>query len=274
MNRTTAIEWTQHTWNPFVGCSIESSGCKNCYAMRQAFRVEQFGTPHYQGVTKKINNHIVWSGKINRASDRQFNKPKSIKKKSLIFVNSMSDFFHSSASYDDMIEAIEIMRNTDHYFQVLTKRPKNIIKFLNDTGVIVPDNMWIGVTVESFTTKDRIDILRIIDCKTKFVSFEPLINCCGDINLSGIDWAITGGESGFKNRRLDVNWVRNIKRQTDKYNVPHFFKQWGHHENNPLLETYKGSSRKKYIESVDPIGKGGSLLDGSHYKNMPIVYIE
>src|SRR5690554_6190468 len=96
--RTTDIEWTEHTWNPFVGCSIHTAGCTNCYAMKQANRIQSFGTvPHYAGVTHHVNGKAVWTGNLNRASERAMNKPFSIKKPAMIFVNSMSDFFHENA---------------------------------------------------------------------------------------------------------------------------------------------------------------------------------
>lgn len=235
--------------------------------MRMANRVEAFGIPHYKGVTKKTKSGVFWSGNINRSSDRQFNKPNTIKNKSLIFVNSMSDFFHKNANYKDMVDAIDIMSKTDHYYQVLTKRPENIKKFLNDTGVILPDNLWIGVSVESKKVTWRINVLKNIKSSVKFISFEPLIGCIGNIDLSGIDWAISGGESGAKSRPMEYDWVNNINSLCNNHNIPHFFKQWGSWTNNPL-----SVNGKQFILDNDSIGKGGSLLNGEYIKNMPLLY--
>ena len=273
MARTTTIEWTEHTWNPFVGCSVHSAGCTNCYAMRQAFRIEQFGSaPHYAGVTEKRGGAVVWTGKIARASDRAFHKPAEIRGRALIFVNSMSDFWHSSALDEWRIKAIEVMRAIPrHAFQVLTKRPEEALAFFaRNPGVTLPDNFWAGVTVERADVRHRIDTLRQIDAKVRFISFEPLIGDAGPVDLRGIDWAITGGESGIGHRRCDAAWVRSLHRQAQAQGVAHFFKQWGHWTNNPLRANCPpGVSGEAWIRQVDPVGKGGSLLDGEPCKQMP-----
>jgi len=278
MSRTTAIEWTEHTWNPFAGCSIHTAGCTNCYAMRQAFRIEQFGTAsHYQGLTKKVNGNIVWTGKVSRASDSGMRKPFGIKAPALIFVNSMSDFWHENAQDAWRIEALEIMRsNPSHTFQVLTKRPENALRFFDARpDVSLPDNFWFGVTVEHRNTVDRLDLLRQAPAALKFVSFEPLVGSCGRMNLSGIDWCITGGESGVGHRPCDHQWIREIHEQTREAGAAHFFKQWGHWSNNPIAKTAPPNiSPAEWVSKQDPVGKGGSLLDGVSWKEMPEIAID
>ena len=152
-NRSTGIEWTEHTWNPFVGCTIHTAGCTNCYAMRAAMRLQEFGMESYRGVAKLANGKPVWTGKINRSSEAQMRKPFKIKKPSLIFVNSMSDFFHEGADDDWRLEALQVMAKTRHQYQVLTKRPENIApfidrlngaKFSNFHFAAFPPNVWIG----------------------------------------------------------------------------------------------------------------------------------
>lgn len=124
MTRTTGIEWTEHTWNPFVGCSIKSAGCANCYAMRMAARLDAMGRPSYAGTTDRGR----WTGRINRSSPDQMAKPDRIPGRALIFVNSMSDFWHEEAEDEWRAEALAVMRrNPRHRFQVLTKRPENIV---------------------------------------------------------------------------------------------------------------------------------------------------
>lgn len=270
--RTTGIEWTEHTWNPFVGCTIESSGCKNCYAMKMAHRIQSFGTvPSYSGTTISVNGNNVWSGKINRSSDKTMNKPLTIPGSSMIFVNSMSDFFHESASDNVRSESLSVMRRTpNHIYQILTKRPQNIMPFLSRTNEFFPDNVWIGTTVESSIVKHRIDILREVDAGIKFISFEPLIGSVGAVDMQGIDWAITGGESGHKCRACNPEWVREIRDQCIAQGIPHFFKQWGHWKNNPIsLSAPDGIPKKKWVEMNDPEGKGGSLIDGVTWKEWP-----
>jgi protein gp37 len=267
--RTTQIEWTEHTWNPFVGCSIVSAGCKNCYAMRQAYRIEAFGTvPHYNGVTEKVNGKAVWSGKLSRASDRAMNKPFTIKEPSLIFVNSMSDFFHPGASYEWMLEAIDVMRKCErHIFQILTKRPENIGVFLAKTGAMFPSNVWVGTTVEHEKTAHRIDAIRQVPAAVRFISFEPLIGGVGDVDLTGIHWAITGGESGPNARVCNPQWIRDIAIWCEIYDTPLFHKQWGSYASNPLV--YENGLTHKQAKDKDQHGKGGSLLDGELIKQWP-----
>ncbi len=267
--RTTEIEWTEHTWNPFVGCSIESAGCKNCYAMRQAHRIEAFGTvPHYAGITQTVNGRNVWSGQINRASDRAMNKPLTIRGNALIFVNSMSDFFHANADDSWRLDAIDIMRRCpQHTFQILTKRPENIGHFLLRTRCVLPVNVWIGVTVEHAATAHRIATLRAVPAAVRFISFEPLVGRVGEVDLSGIHWAITGGESGPRARVCNPDWVREILDWCYVYDVPAFHKQWGQYASNPLVfEQYALIADAK---AIDPHGKGGSLVDGALVKNWP-----
>lgn len=270
--RTTGIEWTEHTWNPFVGCSIESAGCKNCYAMRLAHRIEAFGTvPAYAGTTCKVNGNNVWSGTVNRSSDKTMRKPLGIRGSALIFVNSMSDFFHENADDQWRIEALRVMRITpQHTYQVLTKRPENIGPFLARTGEVLPDNLWLGTTVEDSRVAHRIDTLRLIPAAVRFISFEPLIGDVGAVDLAGILWAISGGESGPKCRPCDAQWARNIRDQCIAQGVAHFFKQWGHWRNNPLaLTAPDGIAPDRWVEQCDPDGKGGSLLDGISWKEWP-----
>ena len=269
MTRTTGIEWTEHTWNPFVGCSIHTAGCTNCYAMKQAHRIEAFGTvPHYAGVTRKVNGHNVWTGRINRASDRQMLKPLSISGSAMIFVNSMSDFFHDNALDDWRREALDVMRRCpQHTFQVLTKRPENIGPFLLRTGESFPPNAWIGVTVEHAATTHRIATLRDVPAAVRFISFEPLVGAVGDLDLTGIHWAITGGESGPRCRFCNPAWVREIMIWCDLYGVPAFHKQWGNYASNPLVCEQGISIRQAEID--DPHGKGGSILDGRMIKEWP-----
>lgn len=264
--RTTEIEWTQHTWNPFVGCTRVSAGCINCYAVGMAARCEAFGSaPHYAGVTRRAPGGAQWTGKIAMAPDHILRKPEGIAAPSLIFANSMSDFWHVGAT-DAMRRAVlEVMDRTPrHAYQVLTKRPENILPGIASLGRELPANFWAGATVENSAAKPRIDLLRAVPVRTRFLSIEPLLDDLGALNLSGIDWVIVGGESGPRARPMRAEWVRSIRDQCLAQNVPLFFKQWGAAGNNPLFEGSKSD-----LALADPIGKGGSLLDGQHHKAMP-----
>lgn len=274
MKRTTNIEWTEHTWNPFVGCSVHTDGCKNCYAMRTAYRMQSFGTiPHYDGVVKVANGRPVWAGQVNRASDRAMNKPRTISGSALIFVNSMSDFFHANARDEWRSEALKVMQDCpQHTFQILTKRADLIAGFFERTHCALPSNVWLGVTVENSKHVERVNLLKASPAKTRFISFEPLIGCVGDVDLTGIDWAISGGESGANRRHCAAEWVRNIRNLCSRDGVAFFHKQWGHWSDNPIADDCPSSMTKsQWVEAQDPSGKGGSLLDGIYHKEFPIV---
>lgn len=272
-SRTTGIEWCSHTWNPFVGCSIKSAGCQNCYAMNLAKKLEDWGQPSYRGTTKTVRGKTIWTGKINKATPGAFRKPLGIHEPSIIFVNSMSDFFHDKAPDRLRMEAWEIMASTPrHQYQILTKRPENVRPFLRRQGIKnVPENIWLGATVEDARVAKRVDDVRRYPSKIKFLSVEPLIAEFGKVDLTDIQWVITGGESGPGARPMDPKWLYEVHSLTRKYGVKHFFKQYGKPQNNPLFAKAEaeGLAPATYVKEKDPIGKGGSLLRGRYVKEMP-----
>lgn len=278
-NRSTGIEWTEHTWNPFVGCTIHTAGCTNCYAMRAAKRLQDFGMESYRDVAKVgASGKPVWTGRINRSSEAQMRKPFKIKKPSLIFVNSMSDFFHEAAADEWRLDALTVMAKTKHQYQVLTKRPENISLFLERVNApsscitmqAFPKNVWIGATMEREDFRHRIATLRAVPAAIRFLSVEPLIGAAGKMDLKGIHWVILGGESGPGARPMNPDWAREVRDQCIEQRVPLFFKQWGLASNNPLF--YKappGVTGTQWVDKRDPNGKGGSLLDGRPWKEYP-----
>ena len=144
-----------------------------------------------------------------------------------IFVNSMSDLFHEEMPDDFLDQCFEVMIEADwHMYQILTKRPARMLTFAKRFGKI-PDHVWMGTSVESELYAPRIDILRKVPCKIRFVSFEPLLGSVGKVNLSGISWAIVGGESGPGHREIKPEWIREIRHQCKQQKVAFFFKQWG-----------------------------------------------
>jgi len=260
--QTTGIEWTNHTWNPFVGCSVHTAGCTNCYAMNQAANL--ITAPHYTGVVKVVNGNAVWTGRLNLAPPHIVNKPKKISGSAMIFVNSMSDFFHENAKLEWQLIALDVIKATpQHTYQILTKRPENIQKLVKIIGKF-PDNIMLGITMERDDYRHRIDTLRAAPAKIRFMSVEPLVGSAGKMNLDGIHWVIVGGESGFNARPMKLEWVREVRDQCIAQGVPFFFKQWGINKNNPLF-TGKASDLAK----LDPIGKGGSLVDNVLWKQFP-----
>jgi protein gp37 len=212
--KKTKIEWTEATWNPSIGCTKISEGCANCYAEVMARRLQAMGNKDYKdGFSFKI-------------LPKRLNEPKKIKKPTKFFVNSMSDLFHEKMPYDYLDKIFEVISSTpQHIYQILTKRENIMLDYFSKRTI--PKNVWLGVTVENAKYKYRIDYLKQIDATIRFVSFEPLIEPLGELDLSGIHWCIVGGESGPKARLLKKEWVDEIFEQSKKQDVAFFFKQWG-----------------------------------------------
>jgi len=207
MATVTTIEWTERTWNPVTGCSKVSQGCKNCYAERIADRF--WGARPFTDV-------IVHPERLNQ--------PRSLRRPTKIFVNSMSDLFHEHVSVDFIHRVFEVMGECpQHIFQVLTKRSERLLD-LASTLVWAP-NIWMGVSVEDERVVTRIDELRAVPAHVRFLSLEPLIGPLPDLNLSNIHWAIVGGESGPNARPMLRTWAQNIRRQCRAAGVSFFMKQ-------------------------------------------------
>lgn len=249
------IEWTDRVWNPMAGCSVVSPGCTNCYAMRMAARIEKMLTDsHYSGLTKTVNGNPVWTGKIARAPDHIFHAPLKWKKPTRVFVNSMSDLFHDGVPDDTIDEIFDIMAQTQQLtYQLLTKRPDRMMRYISFNYDIPLPNVWLGVSVEDQQRADeRIPLLLDTPAAVRFISAEPLLGpldllqreSCGDCDpcyggrpdrcavgsyfvglLGGLDWVIVGGESGPGKRPVDLEWMRSIRDQCKAANVPLFVKQ-------------------------------------------------
>lgn len=223
----TQIEWTDATWNPVAGCSIMSAGCTHCYAMEMARRLEAMGVEKYKGLTRKSGKRAVWTGAV-REDRSALDIPRRWRKPRKIFVNSMSDLFHASVSEAFIADVWQVMRDTPHHnYQILTKRPDRMRDILRDTiGDVLP-NVWLGTSVEDAEVTHRIDTLRDVPAAIRFLSFEPLIGAVGPVDLSGIDWAIVGGESGRYARPIQEAWIDEIYEQCEFFRTAFFFKQWG-----------------------------------------------
>jgi protein gp37 len=243
MTTKSRIEWTENTWNPVVGCTKVSAGCKHCYAEVMARRLQAMGVPGYEHGFKRV-----------RTLPERLAEPLLRKKPTVYFVNSMSDLFHVQVP-DVFIDHVfdTMTKATQHTFQVLTKRADRVAAYTK--RVDVPDNVWIGVSVENRRHGvPRIDHLRRVPAKTRFLSIEPLLEDLGEIDLSGIDWVIVGGESGHGARPMKEAWVRNVQRACDEQGVRFFFKQWGAYGVDGVRRSKKDNGR---------------LLDGHTWDAMP-----
>jgi protein gp37 len=223
----TQIEWTDATWNPVAGCSIVSAGCSNCYAMEMARRLDAMGIEKYQDLTRRSGKRTAWKG-IVREDRTALNIPLQWKRPKKIFVNSMSDLFHEAVSEQFIEEVWAVMEATpQHHYQILTKRPERMAEVVRESiGRILP-NVWLGTSIENRKVCDRSDALRSVPAAIRFISFEPLIGPIGAVNLSGIHWAIVGGESGKAARPIREEWIDEIYEQCERQGTAFFFKQWG-----------------------------------------------
>lgn len=234
MASKTSIEWTEYTWNPVTGCSKISPGCRNCYAERMAKRLQAMGQPNYAGGFKvALHDHVL-------------NAPFGWKRPAVVFVNSMSDMFHEVVPEEFIQKAMDVMRQASrHQYQILTKRAERLAEI--GPSISWPDNVWMGVSIENNDYTYRMNCLRKTNARVKFLSIEPLLGPIPELDLSGIDWVIVGGESGPRARPMKREWVIEIRNQCVEADVPFFFKQWG------------GANKKK----------AGRKLEGRTWNQMP-----
>lgn len=208
------IEWTECTWNPVTGCTKISDGCRHCYAERMARRLQAMGQFNYRNGFKLTTHAHMLEVPLH------WHQPR------MIFVNSMSDLFHRDVPFEFIEKVFAVMQQArQHHFQVLTKRSERLARL--SPRLPWADNVWMGVTVESSNCTFRIDHLRQTDADVKFISIEPLLEPIPDIDLSGIDWVIVGGESGPGARPMRPEWAADIRDQCVAKSIPFFFKQWG-----------------------------------------------
>lgn len=239
--KTTKIEWTDKTWNPITGCSKKSTGCQHCYAEVMARRLKAMGQAKYANGFQ-ITLH-----------ERCLSEPTGWKGSHNIFVCSMSDLFHEDVPFEFIDKVFDIINRTpQHRYQVLTKRAERMAEYFATRNI--PQNVWLGVTVEAKSSRFRIDYLRTLDAAVKFLSCEPLVEDLGELDLDGIDWIIVGGESGPQARPMKEDWVLHIQRQVENQKSIFFFKQWG-------TWGADGVKRNKHAN--------GKLLKGEIVQEMP-----
>ncbi len=239
-----SIEWTEATWNPTTGCDRTSPGCDHCYALTLARRLKAMGNAKYQvdGGSKSGPGFGLTLHPGQLDLPRQWASPR------VIFVNSMSDLFHPKVPVSFIREVFEVMAETPrHTYQLLTKRSQRLAKTADTLPW--PNNIWMGVTVESDRYAFRADHLRDVPARVRFVSAEPLLGPLPSLDLTEIDWVIAGGESGRGARPMHPAWVRELRDRCQDTAVSFFFKQWG---------AWRPESRSTTFVATD-----GSRLDRS-----------
>lgn len=246
MTTTTAIEWTEQTWNPTTGCTKISPGCKHCYAETMALRLQSMGVRGYE------------NGFDLSMLPERLGAPLARKKPTMYFVNSMSDLFHEDIPFSFLDRIFEvIVRTPQHTYQILTKRSARMRDYFAAKARKVPGNVWLGVSVEDRKYGlPRIDDLRGIPASIRFLSVEPLLEDLGEIDLKGIHWVIVGGESGPKARPMEPAWVAGVKKACEGQKAAFFFKQWGGW----------GADGKKR-----PKKENGRVFAGRTWDSMPLV---
>lgn len=239
----TGIIWTEKTWNPWSGCKKISPGCKFCYAYSLA--ENKRGTPAFpNGFDITFRPH-------------KYREVSRLKEPALVFVNSMSDFALKDEEFglepgtmdsyrDRLVDEIEA--TPQHEYQVLTKRPEEMLRYSKRRKL--PPNFWAGVSLDVKSMESRLDVLRQIDTEIRFVSAEPILSELPDLDLSGIHWLIGGGESGQHLMRPEIrekrsmanydpkvrkwwprddryHWATGLRDQCQTQGVKFFWKQWG-----------------------------------------------
>lgn len=246
MTTGTKIEWTEMTWNPTVGCTKISPGCKNCYAEKMAERLRAMRAPGYE------------NGFELTLLPKRLDDPLGRKKPTVYFVNSMSDLFHEGVPFDYIDLVFEVIAKAHwHTFQILTKRADRMAEYFQSR--VVPANAWLGVSVEDRKYGlPRINYLRTVNATVRFLSVEPLLEDLGEMDLHNIHWVIVGGESGPKARPMRQEWVESIQEQCEEQHAAFFFKQWGGW----------GADGKRRAKKSN-----GRLINGRTYDEMPAMVV-
>lgn len=244
MTTQSKIEWTEQTWNPTTGCTKISPGCKHCYAETMAKRLQAMGAPGYE------------NGFDLNLQPSRLQQPLRRRKPTVYFVNSMSDLFHEAVPDAFLDEVFEVIRKTpQHTYQILTKRSERLPEYFSAKHC--PDNVWLGVSVEDRQYGlPRIDHLRKVNARVRFLSIEPLLEDLGKLDLEAIHWVIVGGESGPKARPMAPAWVENVRRQAVTAGVAFFFKQWG---------TWGADGKRRNKKA------NGRKLDGRIWNESPVI---
>ena len=269
MAETTEISWTDSTFNPWTGCAKVSPGCDLCYAEAWANRYGsvQWG-PH--GVRKRTSasnwrKPVQWQ---KRAAAFQHEHGR----RQRVFCASLADVFDNQVPVEWRHDLFALIRRCpDLDWQLLTKRPQNIARFLPPDWSDGYPNVWLGVTAESQAYYDqRWPILAKTPAARRFISFEPAIGPLRIASGASVpDWVICGGESGSGARVMLPQWARDIRDDCQRLGVALFLKQFGTYASNPLVIEQGLSGRDARERDPEDVGKGGARLDGVTHRTFP-----
>lgn len=242
-------EWWDESWNVITGCEPVSAGCMNCYARRMALQFQRSGNRRYQrGFRPTLH-----------ADAETLGRPASWGTPRFIFVCSMGDIFHEAAHADFIRRVFNVMTSESrHTYMLLTKRPERMLEWAQSISRW-PSNVWAGVTVEDVSQLKRLDVLRQVPARTRFVSFEPLLSGIPEPDLSGITWAIIGGETGPDSRRMEKEWATALLDECLGQRLKVWFKQWGARHDLPM-GTENVIEGITWMERPEPVGTQQSLF--------------
>ena len=272
------IEWTDSTFNPWVGCTKVArargapSACDYCYAEKWAKRSGQvkWGNHLRRRTTEAYwQSPIAWNNNAKIFQSRHGRRQR-------IFCASLADVFDNQVDPNWRADLFNLIRECEELdWQILTKRPQNIRKMLpSDWGSGYP-NVWLGTTTEDEDAyKQRASIILEVPAAIHFISYEPALGPLGNLEINGRspDWVIIGGESGVRSdliRLTDPQWARDVIAECRVVGAAPFLKQWGTYKNNPSV-VENGLTVQEAIE-LDPLenGKGGGKLDGKLWREFP-----
>ena len=220
MADTTIIAWTDHTFNPWMGCEKVSDGCKNCYALtltKNRMGLDLWGSQSPRQVTKAPWSNVL---KWNRDAGRD-----GVIRR--CFTASLCDVFEDHPTANATRPRVwDIIRQCQNlHFQVLTKRPERIADNLPSDWGAGWNNVWLGTSVEDMRVAKRVDYLRDIPSAVRFISYEPALGSLNDLDITGIDWIIYGGESGSGYRPENKQWARDMHAKCAANSTAFFHKQ-------------------------------------------------
>jgi protein gp37 len=236
MGRVASTVGAWESWNPATGCTKVSQGCRYCYAERFAER--------WRG----IPGHHFEEGFDLRLRPERLELPLHWRKPRRVFVDSMCDLFHEGIPDDYIREVFAVIARAPHHvYYLLTKRDARLADLA--PGLPWPPQIWLGVTVEHAQYRGRVDVLRTVPATVRHVSAEPLLGPLHDLDLTGVDLVVAGGESGPVRRPPQAAWLRGLRDHCLESGVAFAFKGWG------------GRTQ----------GAGGRLLDGREWNERPMV---
>lgn len=277
---TSKIEWTDSTFNPWVGCTKVKrpkgapSACDFCYAEGWAKRsghVKWGNHPRRRTTDAYWQSPLKWNATASDFFER-------FGRRQRVFCASLADVFDNQANPVWRRDLWKLIRACDQLdWQLLTKRPQNIAKMLPSDWGAGYSNVWLGTTVEDAAAyRQRAPHLFRVPAAVHFVSYEPAMGPLGDLSIDGKSpsWVIIGGESGValhKTRPTKPQWARDAIAECQKVGAAPFLKQWGRYENNPLVAEYGHSNAE--AAAIDPPsnGKGGGMLDGVLHRYFPAI---